>query len=141
MILKARLNRSIVRSVLHLYIVHVWLYYKRNIRRNDTTYKFSHRRSSLLLVGLSIAVFLTTCLLIVDGQGYYNPYPYNDPQAAFDQAGIARAFQNLYNSEYYNPYSYNKDPQAALDLMDIARANQRCTTMILEIGNIGPTYT
>ena len=89
------------------------------------TGKFNHRRSSLLLVGLSIAVFLTTSLLIVNGQGYCNQYPYNDHQAAFDQAGIASAYQNLYNSESYNPYSYNNDPQAALDLMDVARANQR----------------
>ena len=70
------------------------------------TAKFNHRRSSLLLVGLSIAVFLTTSLLIVNGQGYYNSYPYNDPQAALDHADAARAYQNL-NSEYYNPYSYN----------------------------------
>ena len=89
------------------------------------TGKFNHRRSSLLLVGLGIAVFLTTSLLIVNGQGYCNQYPYNDHQAAFDQAGIASAYQNLYNSESYNPYSYNNDPQAALDLMDIARANQK----------------
>jgi hypothetical protein len=61
------------------------------------TGNFNHRRSSLLLVGLSIAVFLTTSLLIVNGQGYYNPYPYNDPQAAFDHAGTARANQMLYN--------------------------------------------
>ncbi len=86
------------------------------------TGNFNHRRSSLLLVGLSIAVFLTTSLLIVNGQGYYNPYPYNDPQAAFDHAGIAREYQNLYNSEY-KPYPYNY-PQSALDLTDIARANQ-----------------
>jgi hypothetical protein len=84
--------------------------------------KFNHRRSSLLLVGLSIAVFLATSLLIVNGQSYYNPYPYNDPQAALDRADAARAYQNL-NSEYYNPYSYNY-PQSALDLADIARANQ-----------------
>ncbi len=39
------------------------------------TGKFNHRRSSLLLVALSIAVFLTTSLLIVDGQPYYNSTP------------------------------------------------------------------
>ena len=88
------------------------------------TGRFNHRRSSPLLAGLSIAIFLTS-LLIVDGQPYYNPYPYKNPQTAFDQAGIASAYQNLYNNEYYNPYSYNNDPQAALDLMDIERANQR----------------
>jgi hypothetical protein len=86
------------------------------------TGKFDHRRSNHLLVGLSIAVFLTTSLLIVNGQGYYNSYPYNDPQAAFDHAGIAREYQNLYNSEY-KPYSYNY-PQSALDFANIARANQ-----------------
>ena len=86
------------------------------------TAKFNHLRSSLLLVGLSIAVFLATSLLIVNGQSYYNPYPYNDPQAALDRADAAREYQNL-NSEYYNPYSYNY-PQSALDLADIARANQ-----------------
>jgi hypothetical protein len=85
--------------------------------------KFNHRISSLLFVGLCIAVFLTTSLLIVDGQRYYNPYAYNDPQAALDRVDAARANQILY-SEYYNPYSYNNDPQAALDLADIARANQ-----------------
>ena len=88
------------------------------------TGKFDNRRSSLLLIGLSIAVFLTISLLIVDGQGYYNPYPYNDPQAALDRADAARSYQNLY-SESYNPYSYNNDPQAALDLMDVARANEK----------------
>ena len=83
------------------------------------TGKLKHR--SLLIVGLCIAVFLIS-LLIVDGQPYYNPYPYNDYQVVFDHAGIARAYQNLYNGEY-NSYPYN-DPQAALDLMDIARDNQ-----------------
>ncbi len=86
------------------------------------TGKFNHQRSRLLLVGLSIAVFITTSLLIVNGQGYYNPYAYNDSQAALDRVDAARAYQNSYN-EYYYPYSYN-DPQSALDLADIARANQ-----------------
>ncbi len=83
------------------------------------TGKLNHR--SLLIVGLCIAVFLTS-LIVVDGQRYYNPYAYNDPQAALDRVDAARAYQNSY-SEYYNPYAYN-DPQAALDLADIARANQ-----------------
>ena len=104
------------------------------------TGKFNHRRSSLLLVGLSIAVFLTTSLLIVNGQGYYNPYPYNDPQAAFYHTGIASAYQNLYNNEYNPYYPYYNDPQAALDLMDIARANQKLYSYDSSIGNIGPTY-
>jgi hypothetical protein len=86
------------------------------------TGKLNHRRSSFLLVGLSIAVFLATSLLIVNGQGYYNPHTYNDPQAALDRADAARAYQNSYG-EYYNPYPYN-DPQAALDLADIGKANQ-----------------
>jgi hypothetical protein len=57
------------------------------------TGKFNHRRSSPLLVGLSIAVFLTTSLLIVDGQRYYNPSAYNvyNPQSALDQIDAARA--------------------------------------------------
>ena len=63
---------------------------------------------SLLIVGLCIAVFLTS-LIVVDGQRYYNPYAYNDPQAALDRVDAARAYQNSY-SEYYNPYAYN-DPQ------------------------------
>jgi hypothetical protein len=83
------------------------------------TGKLNHR--SLLIVGLCIAVFLTS-LIVVDGQRYYNPYAYNDPQAALDRVDAARAYQNSY-SEYYNPYAYS-DPQAALDLVDIARANQ-----------------
>jgi hypothetical protein len=89
------------------------------------TGKFNRRRFNYMLVGLSIAVFLATSVLTVDGRPYYNLYPYNDPQAAFGHAGIAGAYQNLYNSEYYNPYSYNSDPQVVLDLMDIARANQK----------------
>jgi hypothetical protein len=87
------------------------------------TSKFNHRRSSLLLVGLSIAVFLTTNLMIVNGQGYHNSYPYNDPQAALDRADAARTYQSLY-SENYNPYS-SIDPQSALNLAGIARANQK----------------
>jgi hypothetical protein len=86
------------------------------------TGKFSHRISSLLLAGLCMAVVLTS-LIVVDGQRYYNPYAYNDPQAALDRNDEARAYQNL-NSEYYNPYTYN-DPQAALDLADIAGSNQK----------------
>jgi hypothetical protein len=68
------------------------------------TGKFNHWISSFLFVGLCIAVFLTTSLLIVDGQRYYNPYAYNDPQAALDLADIARANQMLYNydsSDWY----------------------------------------
>jgi hypothetical protein len=87
------------------------------------TGKFNRRRSSLLLAGLSIAAFLTTSLLIANGQGYYNPHAYNDSQSALDRIDAARAYQNSYG-EYYNPYSYNNDPQSALDLGDISRANQ-----------------
>jgi hypothetical protein len=84
--------------------------------------KFNHRRPSILLVGLSIAVFLTASLLIVDGQGYYNPYAFKNPQAALDRIDAAKAYQNSYG-EYYDPYSYN-DPQSALDLADISRASK-----------------
>jgi hypothetical protein len=87
------------------------------------TGKFNHRISSLLFMGLCIAVFLTTNLPIVNGQGYYNPYAFNNSQATIDRIDAARAYQNLYG-EYYNPYSYSNDPQYALDLLDIARANQ-----------------
>lgn len=84
--------------------------------------KANHQSFRLLLVGLSIAVFFTTSFLIVNGQSYYNPYAYNDPQSALDRADAARAYQNSYNAYYY-PYSYS-DPQYALDLADISRVDQ-----------------
>jgi hypothetical protein len=87
------------------------------------TGEFNHRISSLLFAGLCIAVFLTTSLPIVNGQGYYNPYAFNNTQTTIDRIDAAKAYQNLYG-EYYNPYSYNNDPQSALDLADLARANQ-----------------
>jgi hypothetical protein len=84
--------------------------------------KFNLRKPSLLLAGLSIAVFLTANLLIANGQGYYNPNAFNDPHAALYRSDAARAYQTSFE-QYYDPYLYI-DPQAALDLRTSARANQ-----------------
>ena len=102
------------------------------------TGKFNHRRSSILLAGLSIAVFLTTSLLIANGQGYYDLYTFNN-QATLDHNDAARTYQNSYG-EYYDPHSYNNDPQSALDLLTLQGQTKCCTTMIPVTGNTGPTY-
>lgn len=93
--------------------------------------KINHRISGILLVGLCIAFFLTSAL-IVDGQLYPYNYPYsipsNNPGAAY-YADVAWSYgvyswlnaPSNYQPDYYGHYPGYNNTQAALYYPDATK--------------------